>query len=76
MKKLTVEYLGYKLEIEITPNNRFYSKYQYMKGTCNSISFSKDGYYGNYSDTIDEFIKTVNEEYEEESRNESLALLD
>ena len=76
MKKLTVEYLGYKLEIKITLNKGFYSKYQYMKGTCNSISFSKEEYYKNYSDIIKEFMKVVDEEYEEENRNESLVFLD
>ena len=76
MKKLTVEYLGYKLEIEITPSNKFYSSYPFIEGTCNSISFSKKGYYGNYSDIIDEFMKVVDEDYEEERRNESLAFFD
>lgn len=63
MKNLTVEYLGYKLEIEITLNNGFYSNNQYIKGTCNSISFSKEGYYTNYSDIIEEFMKVVDEDY-------------
>jgi hypothetical protein len=79
MKRLTVEYLGYKLEVTIeilTPHERACNEYPYIKGTCNAIYFVKTCYYKNCSPIIDEFIKAVDEEYEEEARNEALAVLD
>jgi len=73
MKKLIVEYLGYKLEVEIHPKLNGIS---FIKGTCKNLCFNFCGYYGSYSPAIDEFIKVVDREYEEEVRNEALAFRD
>jgi hypothetical protein len=71
MKKLTVEYRAYKLEVEIhSPTN--YVLYSYIKGTCESLSFVRKANYGDYQDIIYQFMKKV----DEEAQNESLVLLD
>jgi len=57
IKRLIIEYLGYKLDIEIKSTNPI--AYPLIKGTCNALSFVKRGNYGNYSDIIDEFMKEV-----------------
>lgn len=74
MKKFTVEYLGYKLEVEV----EFCSPICYPRiiGTCKPLSFVKKDTYGSYQDILDEFMKCVDREYEEEARNESLAFRD
>lgn len=66
MKKLIVEYRGYKLKVEICPiTDSSIQKYPYIKATCEAISFTKNGNYGNYQDIIDEFMEAIDREYEE-----------
>ena len=74
MKKLTIEYQGYKLEIETTLINP--SCYPIVKETCEALSFIKKNTYREYQPIIDGFMKAVDREYEEEARNETLAVLD
>lgn len=60
MKKLTVEYLGYKLEVEVEQRNPHC--YPTITGTCNSLSFNTKDTYGNYHYIVKDFIKAVDKE--------------
>lgn len=59
MKKLTVEYLGYKLEIQINrPESP--ATASYIKGWCDELdSFEKSGYYESCLPILTEFMKCI-----------------
>lgn len=58
MKKLTVEYNNYPLEVAINYSQLSAKGYPYMIGTCESLdSFVKSGYYEDCSAIINEFMK-------------------
>lgn len=60
MKKFTVEYLDYKLEVEI--HSEFYKGMSLIKGTCKNLCFNFSGYYDNYHTVIYEFMQVVDKE--------------
>lgn len=60
MKKLTVEYLDYRLEIEI--HSEFYKGMALIKGTCKNLCFNFSRYCGNYHEVIYEFMQAVDKE--------------
>ena len=62
MKTFNVEYKGYVLEVESSPINSITGlSIPYIKGTCDCISFVKDGYYKNedYLEIVNSFMGKV-----------------